>query len=171
MKYKGLLVGTEITIKDENLIKPAELKEHIGEILVFHNRCGCVVSGKLSEFEYTPDEYSFNAPGDTIRYEDEIDTTVESVRWLVCEGMHHSQQLYDITYIAVPTEEELAFRDKLVSLDQKWFDDNDKYINALTDKYEKTEVPDYEKEYDWQLNLGDELNDEERMHIDKIFNL
>ena len=43
---------TVMTISEESLIKPEDLKDHIGEVLVFYSLHGDVVSAILTDVEY-----------------------------------------------------------------------------------------------------------------------
>ena len=130
---------TVMTISEDSLIKPEDLKDHIGEVLVFYSLHGDVVSAILTDVEYVkmnPYMYQtkFNfmyTHGLNVSYfynEDEFSKyfTVESAYIISVLGNIDDDFTYPL-YIGIPTKEQLDFREYWLSQDN----------NYLTDEYNR----------------------------------
>ena len=136
-KYKNC--QTVMTISEDSLIKPEDLKDHIGEVLVFYSLHGDVVSAILTDVEYVEmNPYMFQTKfnlmythGLNMSYfynRDEFSKyfTVESAYIISVSGIIDDDLTYPL-YIGIPTKEQLDFRDYWLSQDNKY----------LTDEYNK----------------------------------
>ena len=130
---------TVMSIPEDSLINPENLKDHIGEVLMFYSPYGDVVSAILTDVEYVemnPYMYQtkFNfmyTHGLNVSYfynEDEFSKyfTVESAYIISVLGNIDDDFTYPL-YIGIPTKEQLDFRDYWLSQDNKY----------LTDEYNK----------------------------------
>jgi len=176
MEYLDQATKTKIYIKDENLIRPSDIEKHIGEVVSFHNGLGYVVTGVLTGVKYDNDEYSFAPPYDDLEYEKELDMnmfytpdraygiyqTVVYAKGIVVDGIIKDEQLSDVRYIAVLSDEERAFRDKMLSYSKEWFERNYDTLTTLMDKYDDPNDSDL---YDWDI-----LTEEDKKLVNDIFN-
>lgn len=140
MKYKYSSVFEEseerkdsfITILEENLIRPEDLNKHVGEVLMFHNGRGYVVSGILeaADIPSLPDEFFFGRRYNTIEYTHELDMmwfydqqqiseyeTIMYAYHIVNLNITVDEVMHNINYIAIPTKEELEFRERILNMD------------------------------------------------------
>ena len=128
-----------MTISEDSLIKPEDLKDHIGEVLMFYSPYGDVVSAILTDAKYVemnPYMYQtkFNfmyTNGLMMSYfynRDEFSKyfTIESAYVISVLGIIDDDLTYPI-YIGIPNKEQLDFRDYWLSQDNKY----------LTDEYNK----------------------------------
>ena len=130
---------TVMTISEDSLIKPEDLKDHIGEVLMFYSPYGDVVSAILTDAEYVEmNPYMFQTKfnfmythGLNMSYfynRDDFSKyfTVESAYIISVLGIIDDDLTYPL-YIGIPTKEQLDFRDYWLSQDNKY----------LTDEYNK----------------------------------
>ena len=127
-----------MTISEDLLIKPEDLKDHIGELLMFYSPYGDTFSAILTDFKYAVDLYiyqtNFNlmyTHGLDMSYfynKDELSKyfTVESAYINSVLGDIYDDHIYPL-YISIPTKEQLDFRDYWLSQDN----------NYLTDEYNR----------------------------------
>lgn len=137
MKYKHSIIDEitgerkecYITILEENLIKPEDLNKYIGEVLMFHNGKGYVVSGILETAEIlSSNEFLFGKRYDVIEYTHELDMswfydqqelseyeTIMYAYHVVNLNIIRDEIMHNINYIAVPTVEELEFRKRILN--------------------------------------------------------
>lgn len=117
------LEETFYEIAESDLIKPEDLKNHIGETLMFHNGYGGCVSAVLTEAvdvdEWSAYSYVNNS---TIDYEDELDMSYyhnsddvsryETLMYtyvIRVQGIHHDQIMH-VKYVSKMTDEATKFR-------------------------------------------------------------
>lgn len=130
---------TVMSIPEDSLIKPENLKEHIGEVLMFYSPYGDVVSAILTDVEYVemnPYIYQtkFNfmyTHGLNMSYfynRDDFSKyfTIESAYIISVLEIIDDDFSYPI-YIGIPNKEQLDFREYWLSQDN----------NYLTDEYNK----------------------------------
>ena len=130
---------TVMSIPEDSLIKPENLKEHIGEVLMFYSPYGDVVSAILTDAKYVemnPYMYQtkFNfmyTNGLMMSYfynRDDFSKyfTVETAYIISVLGIIDDDFTYPV-YIGIPTKEQLDFREYWLSQDNKY----------LTDEYNK----------------------------------
>lgn len=128
-----------MTISEDLLIKPEDLKDHIGEVLMFYSPYGDTVSAILTDAEYVEmDSYMYQTKfkfmythGLNMSYfynRDEFSKyfTIESAYIISVEGIIDDDFSYPI-YIGIPTKEQLDFREYWLSQDN----------NYLTDEYNR----------------------------------
>lgn len=133
---------TVMSISEDSLIKPENLKDHIGEVLMFYSPYGDVVSAILTDVEYVemnPYMYQtkFNfmyTHGLNMSYfynRDEFSKyfTVESAYIISVLGNIDDDFTYPV-YIGFPTKEQLYFREYWLSQDNKYLTDE---YNRLKD--------------------------------------
>ena len=130
---------TVMTISEDSLIKPEDLKNHIGEVLIFYSPYGDVISAILTDAEYVKmNPYMFQTKfnfmythGLNMSYfynRDDFSKyfTVESAYIISVLGIIDVDFTYPL-YIGIPTKEQLDFREYWLSQDNKY----------LTDEYNK----------------------------------
>ena len=130
---------TVMSISEDSLIKPEDLKNHIGEVLMFYSPYGDVVSAILTDAKYVemnPYMYQtkFNfmyTNGLMMSYfynRDEFSKyfTVETAYIISVLGIIDDDLTYPI-YIGIPNKDQLDFREHWLSQDNKY----------LTDEYNK----------------------------------
>jgi len=81
---------------------------------------------------------------------------------IVVDGIIKDEQLSDVRYIAVLSDEERAFRDKMLSYSKEWFERNYDTLTTLMDKYDDPNDSDL---YDWDI-----LTEEDKKLVNDIFN-
>ena len=136
-KYKNH--ETVMSISEDSLIKPEDLKNHIGEVLMFYSPYGDVVSAILTDAKYVemnPYMYQtkFNfmyTNGLMMSYfynRDDFSKyfTVETAYIISVLGIIDDDFTYPL-YIGIPTKEQLDFREYWLSQDN----------NYLTDEYNR----------------------------------
>jgi len=180
MEYLDYALKHMIHIDDANLIKPEDIEKHIGEVLMFHNGRGYIVSGILTEAKADLDEYSFANRYSGLEYEYELNMgmyyypehimsihdTVEYAMMVVVNHIAVDEMMHNIRYIAKATDEEIAFRNKMLTYDEKWFKKNYKTIKKMLNKYnDREEKLPKEEWYKWDI-----LSDDDKLVIDKILN-
>lgn len=131
IRYKDRSSGNYIEILEENLILPKDLYKHFGEVLIFHNGYGAIVSGILKS-QKEPSEYNeymfdkkrniyytheicmeyFYTPGSEI----EEYWYYSSADIILNTGVTEDQIMGNILYVAVPTKKELEFRENILSI-------------------------------------------------------
>lgn len=146
--YKNRATDAEIKLSTDNLIKPSELHKHIGERLIFHNGYGYVVSGILTEVDEDYNKYAYDITRGidyshemsmTYFYTDktkeasivELEELYQYLYCLVVQEITHDQLMNGIKYIALPTEEEQSFIDKLLNMPKEEITAN--YLKAQAD--------------------------------------
>lgn len=130
---------TVMSISEDSLIKPEDLKNHIGEVLMFYSPYGDVVSAILTDVgnvEMNPYRYltKFNfmyTHGLMMSYfynRDDFSKyfTVETAYIISVLGIIDDDFTYPV-YIGIPTKEQLDFREYWLSQDN----------NYLTDEYNR----------------------------------
>lgn len=130
---------TVMSIPEDSLIKPENLKDYIGEVLMFYSPYGDVVSAILTDVEYVEmNPYMFQTKfnfmythGLNMSYfynGDEFSKyfTVESTYIISVLENIDDDFTYPV-YIGIPTKEQLDFRNYWLSQDNKY----------LTDEYNK----------------------------------
>ena len=130
---------TVMTISEDSLIKPEDLKNHIGEVLIFYSPYGDVISAILTDAEYVKmNPYMFQTKfnfmythGLNMSYfynRDDFSKyfTIESTYIISVLGIIDDDFTYPL-YIGIPNMEQLNFRDYWLSQDNKY----------LTDEYNK----------------------------------
>ena len=130
---------TVMSISEDSLIKPEDLKNHIGEVLMFYSPYGDVVSAILTDVEnveMNPYRYltKFNfmyTHGLMMSYfynRDDFSKyfTVGTAYIISVLGIIDDDFTYPL-YIGIPTKEQLDFREYWLSQDN----------NYLTDEYNK----------------------------------
>lgn len=135
---------TVMSIPEDSLIKPENLKDHIGEVLMFYSLYGDVVSAILTDVEYVEkNPYMFQTKfnfmythGLNVSYfynEDEFSKyfTVESAYIISVLGNIDDDFTYPV-YIGIPTKEQLDFREYWLSQDNKYLTDE---YNRLKDLF------------------------------------
>ena len=128
-----------MTISEDLLIKPEDLKDHIGEVLMFYKSHGEVVSAILTDAKYVKinpymyqTEFNFMyTHGLNMSYfynKDDLSKyfTIESAYIISVLGLNGDKHIYPL-YISIPTKEQLDFRDYWLSQDN----------NYLTDEYNR----------------------------------
>lgn len=128
-----------MTISEDLLIKPEDLKDHIGEVLMFYSPYGDTFSATLTDAKYVkmnPYMYQtkFNfmyTHGLNMSYfynKDELSKyfTVDSAYVISVLGINDDDFTYPL-YIGIPTKEQLDFREYWLSQDN----------NYLTDEYNR----------------------------------
>lgn len=151
IRYKSRPSGNYIEISEENLILPEDLYKHYGEVLMFHNGYGAIVSGVL-ESPKKPSEYNkfmFDKKRN-INYTHEIcmeyfyapKSEIEEYWYyqsadIILNTGVIQDQIIGILYIAVPTKEELEFREKILSTPKDIVRKRTKELELIVDnKYE-----------------------------------
>ena len=137
---------TVMSISEDSLIKPEDLKDHIGEVLIFYSPYGDTVSAILTDAEYVkmnPYMYQtkFNfmyTHGLNVSYfynEDEFSKffTIESAYIISVLGNIDDDFTYPL-YIGIPTKEQLDFREYWLSQDNKYLTDE---YNRLKDLFNR----------------------------------
>ena len=130
---------TVMSISEDSLIKPEDLKDHIGEVLIFYSPYGDVISAILTDAEYVKmNPYMFQTKfnfiythGLNMSYfynRDDFSKyfTIESTYIISVLGIIDDDFTYPL-YIGIPNMEQLNFRDYWLSQDNKY----------LTDEYNK----------------------------------
>ena len=130
---------TVMSIPEDSLIKPEDLKDHIGEVLMFYNPYGDVVSAILTDaenVEMNPYKYQtkFNfmyTHGLNMSYfynRDDFSKyfTIETAYIISVLGIIDDDFTYPL-YIGIPNKEQLDFREYWLSQDN----------NYLTDEYNR----------------------------------
>ena len=130
---------TVMTISEDSLIKPEDLKDHIGEVLMFYSPYGDVVSAILTDAEYVEmDPYMYQMKfnfmythGLNMSYfynRDDFSKyfTIESAYIISVLGVIDDDFSYPI-YVGIPNKEQLDFREYWLSQDK----------NYLTDEYNR----------------------------------
>lgn len=128
-----------MTISEDSLIKPEELKDHIGEVLIFYSPYGDTVSAILTDAEYVEmDPYMYQTKfkfmythGLNMSYfynRDDFSKyfTIESAYSISVLGII-DDDFSDPIYIGIPNKEQLDFREYWLSQDN----------NYLTDEYDR----------------------------------
>lgn len=131
--------NTVMSIPEDSLIKPEDLKDHIGEVLMFYNPYGDVVSAILTDVEYVemnPYIYQtkFNfmyTHGLNMSYfynRDDFSKyfMIETAYIISVLGIIDDDFTYPL-YIGIPNKEQLDFREHWLSQDN----------NYLTDEYNR----------------------------------
>ena len=137
---------TVMTISEDSLIKPEDLKNHIGEVLMFYSPYGDVVSAILTDAKYVemnPYMYQtkFNfmyTNGLMMSYfynRDEFSKyfTIESAYVISVLGIIDDDLTYPI-YIGIPNKEQLDFRDYWLSQDKNYLTDEYNRLKELFDR-------------------------------------
>ena len=120
-KYKNC--QTVMSISEDSLIKPEDLKDHIGEVLMFYSPYGDVVSAILTDAEYVEmNPYMFQTKfnfmytyGLNMSYFYNRDGfskyfTVETAYIISVLGIIDDDLTYPI-YIGIPNKDQLDFRE------------------------------------------------------------
>ena len=128
-----------MTISEDSLIKPEDLKDHIGEVLIFYSPYGDTVSAILTDAEYVEmDPYMYQTKfnfmythGLNMSYfynRDDFSKyfTIESAYSISVLGII-DDDFSDPIYIGIPNKEQLDFREYWLSQDN----------NYLTDEYDR----------------------------------
>ena len=128
-----------MTISEDSLIKPEELKDHIGEVLIFYSPYGDTVSAILTDVDYVEmNPYMYQTKFNFMythglnmsyfynRSEFSKYFTVESAYIISVLGIIDDDFSYPI-YIGIPNKEQLDFREYWLSQDN----------NYLTDEYDR----------------------------------
>ena len=128
-----------MTISEDSLIKPEELKDHIGEVLIFYSPYGDTVSAILTDAEYVEmNPYMYQTKfkfmythGLNMSYfynRDDFSKyfTIESAYSISVLGIIDDDFSNPI-YIGIPNKEQLDFREYWLSQDN----------NYLTDEYDR----------------------------------
>ena len=128
-----------MSISEDSLIKPEDLKDHIGEVLIFYSPYGDTVSAILTDAEYVEmDPYMYQTKfkfmythGLNMSYfynRDDFSKyfTVGTAYIISVLGIIDDDFTYPV-YIGIPTKEQLDFREYWLSQDN----------NYLTDEYNR----------------------------------
>lgn len=128
IKIKTMVIPTE------RLIRPEDLHNYVGQVLEFHNGYGYIVTAVLLDGDVDPfDEYSFGPRNSSMDYSHELDMawmycpndelqeymTLQYAYVLIVDEITHDE-LMNIKYVAKPSEESLAFREKILSMDKEY---------------------------------------------------
>lgn len=128
-----------MTISEDSLIKPEDLKDHIGEVLIFYSPYGDTVSAILTDAEYVEmDPYMYQTKfkfmytyGLNMSYFYNRD---DFSKYFMIESAYSISVLEiidddfsDPIYIGIPNKEQLDFREYWLSQDN----------NYLTDEYNR----------------------------------
>ena len=127
-------------IPEDLLVKPEDLHKHVGEVLLFHNGYGYVVSGILTSAKDVPmNQYSFRKDIE-FDYTHELDMsyfyhkdlcskyfTIQFAYVVSVDGIIHDEVIYNPLYVSIPTKEELEFRNYWLSVDK----------DSLTKEYDR----------------------------------
>lgn len=138
--------NTVMSIPEDSLIKPEDLKDHIGEVLMFYNPYGDVVSAILTDVEnveMNPYMYQskFNfmyTHGLNMSYfynRDDFSKyfTIETAYIISVLGIFDDDLTYPL-YIGIPNKEQLDFREYWLSQDNKYLTDE---YNRLKDLFNR----------------------------------
>jgi len=175
IEYLDRATATTIRIDTDNLVKPGELERHVGETLTFHNGRGYIVSGVLTKGQSLIDDYAFCERYEEIEYKNEINMAMfyypdralslyDSVEYAMMVVVNHceiDEMMHNIKYIAKATDEEIAFREKLLTIKPEWFEKNFKKFDRLLNKYDKD--PNCVG-IEWDV-----LTDKDKKYVDKLF--
>lgn len=131
--------NTVMSILEDSLIKPEDLKDHIGKVLIFYSPYGDVVSAILTDVEYVEmNPYMYQTKfkfmythGLNMSYfynRDDFSKyfTIETAYIISVLGIIDDDFSYPI-YIGIPNKEQLDFREYWLSQDN----------NYLTDEYNR----------------------------------
>lgn len=142
---KGKLKNCQslMTISEDSLIKPEDLKDHIGEVLIFYSPYGDTVSAILTDAEYVEmDPYMYQTKfkfmythGLNMSYfynRDDFSKyfTIESAYSISVLGII-DDDFSDPIYIGIPTKEQLDFRKYWLSQDSKYLTDEYNRLKEL----------------------------------------
>ena len=145
---KGKLKNCQslMTISEDSLIKPEDLKDHIGEVLIFYSPYGDTVSAILTDAEYEKmNPYMYQTKfkfmythGLNMSYfynRDDFSKyfTIESAYTISVLGIIDDDFSYPI-YIGIPTKEQLDFRNYWLSQDNKYLTDEYNKLKELFDR-------------------------------------
>lgn len=135
--------NTVMTISEDSLIKPEDLKGYIGEVLMFYSPYGDVVSAILTDAEYiemNPYIYQtkFNfmyTHGLNMSYfynRDDFSKyfTIETAYIISVLGIIDDDFTYPL-YIGIPTKEQLNFREYWLSQDNSYLTDEYNRLKEL----------------------------------------
>lgn len=171
ISYRDGYFKEDIKLPKNLLIEPKDLSKHVGEVLIFHNGYGYIVSAVLEEGCSDYDKYSYGHVAG-IDYSDELDmsacyhpnevtsvnSTLEYAYAITVQGIHHDQIIRAL-YVTLPTEDELKFRDHILGLSketvERLYEKSKKEIeefNASPD-FDTDNVSQYTSEIDlWKEN-------------------
>ena len=134
---------TVMSISEDSLIKPEDLKDHIGEVLIFYSPYGDTVSAILTDAEYVEmDPYMYQTKfnfmythGLNMSYfynRDDFSKyfTIESAYSISVLGLIDDDFSYPI-YIGIPNKEQLDFREYWLSQDNKYLIDEYNRLKEL----------------------------------------
>lgn len=137
---------TVMSIPEDSLIKPEDLKDHIGEALIFYSPYGDVVSAILTDAKYVemnPYKYQtkFNfmyTHGLNMSYfynRDDFSKyfTIETAYIISVLGIIDDDFTYPL-YIGIPTKEQLNFREYWLSQDNNYLTDEYNRLKYLFDR-------------------------------------
>lgn len=136
---------TVMNIPEDSLIKPEDLKGHIGEVLMFYSPYGDTFSAILTDSKYAVDSYiyqtNFNfkyTHGMNMSYFYNMDEfskyfTIESAYLISVLGII-DDDFSDPLYIGIPNKEQLDFREYWLSQDNKYLTDEYNRLKEMFDR-------------------------------------